>query len=60
MKRSLLLALIRVAAYHDDRATMTRLLIEHRISRPAFDAEVQRGREMRKAGIKCTCKDCNP
>ncbi len=38
--------LIRVAAAEDDRGTLTRLYIENRISRPAFDELVREGRLM--------------
>src|SRR5271168_1212224 len=38
--------LIRVAAAEDDRATLTRLYIENRISRSAFDELVSEGRRM--------------
>jgi hypothetical protein len=38
--------LIRVAAAEDDKATMTRLYIENRISRSAFDELVREGRRM--------------
>lgn len=58
MKRLLLLAHIRVAAYHDDLGALTRLRIENRISTKAFNAEVHRGRDMRKAGLRCLCPKC--
>lgn len=59
MKRKDALTYMRIAGYHGDRASFTRLFIENRVSRDAADAEFHRGGAMKKAGIPCACKTCN-
>ncbi len=58
MKRTDALAAIRVAAYHDDDRTATRIYVEHRMGRAAFDAAISQGRDQRKAGMRCNCWTC--
>lgn len=48
----------RVAGYHGDSRTFTRLLVEARVRRELMNAEWQRGADMRKAGIPCGCHGC--
>ena len=49
-KRQQVLEAIRVAAYNNDLATATRLLIEHRIGRKAYDEAVELGRQQARMG----------
>ncbi len=58
MKREVLTTLIRVAGYHDDRATFTRLYIENRISKPKADEAYRSGRQAKAAGVRCDCHEC--
>lgn len=58
MTRKVALDLVYVAAYHEDKARMTRLLIENRISRAAFNEAVANGRKAKAAGMRCNCADC--
>jgi hypothetical protein len=57
-KRADALAWIRIAAYHGDAARATRLFIENRISRTAYDEAMAKGRAQRAGGVKCHCTDC--
>lgn len=50
--------MLRVAGYHRDSKTFTRLYVENRVSREAADAEWRRGADMKAAGIACGCTDC--
>lgn len=58
MKREHLTSLMRVAGYHGDHATFTRLFIENRISKKAADQAFRSGEQARSAGVKCTCRSC--
>lgn len=58
MKRADALAWIRIAGYHDDTASYTRLYIENRVSYTAARAAFTAGRAQRAAGSRCTCSDC--
>lgn len=58
--RGALLVMLRTAGYHNDSAGYTRLTIENRISREKARAEWNRGAEMKKAGVPCTCSSCKP
>jgi hypothetical protein len=58
MTRKVALDLVYVAAYHDDKARMTRLLIENKISRAAFNEAVANGRKAKASGMRCNCTDC--
>lgn len=58
MKREYLLAYLRVAGYHEDRATFTRLYIENRISRPAAEDAFRAGRQAKVRGVRCDCHEC--
>lgn len=58
MKRDVLLSHLRVAGYHDDSATFTRLYIENRISYDSAKKEYLKGQKMKADGIGCTCPDC--
>ena len=58
MKREHLLAHLRVAGYHEDRAAFTRLYIENRVSKKVADDAFNVGRTMRRNGVGCGCSDC--
>lgn len=59
MTRKHLLTSIRVAGYHNDTEAGTRLFIENRVSRPVYNREFLKGKEMKSNGVKCSCSDCN-
>lgn len=58
MKRKDALTATRIAGYHDDSRSFTRLLVEHRISKQAADNEWTRGKNIKKAGVPCSCHNC--
>jgi hypothetical protein len=58
MKRQDLLALIRVAGYHNDTRAGVRLFTENRINREAYDAAWHDGQKMREKGMRCACPQC--
>jgi hypothetical protein len=58
MDRKTALVVLRVAGYHDDMKTWMRAYVENRVSHAAAKTEWQRGKEMRAAGVACTCHDC--
>lgn len=58
MTRKDALLVCKVAGYHQDRATFTRVYIENRISRPAADEAWRSGMAAKRAGIPCVCAEC--
>lgn len=58
MKRADLLALLRVAGYHNDQRSQVRLMVENRISREAADKAWATGIEQKRQGMKCACQNC--
>lgn len=59
MKREHVLAWLRVAGYHADRASFTRIYIENRIGYEAAKAAYGQGQAQRASGaVKCSCADC--
>lgn len=58
MKRKDALGWIRIAGYHNDSKSFTRLIIENRISRPVANEEFRTGAKMRANGVGCTCSEC--
>ena len=58
MKRKDALILMRAAGFHQDRRTFTRVCIEARVSYTKATEEYQKGDQMRKDGVKCSCNDC--
>lgn len=58
MPRAILVAHIRTAGYHHDRAAFARLYSENRISRPAADEAYRSGVQARAVGVVCTCAAC--
>lgn len=57
-KRQTALTLARIAGYHEDTATFTRLIIESRVARPAMNEAFLNGRTARASGMKCNCYEC--
>lgn len=58
MKRATVLNWVRFAGYHNDVKAGTRIFVENRISKAAYDAAFTEGRRQRANGIKCGCQDC--
>lgn len=48
----------RIAGYHGDRRTFTRLIVEARVARPAMLTEWANGERAKAAGVSCTCAEC--
>jgi hypothetical protein len=59
MKRSVCLALMRMAGYHGDKARLTVLLIEGPVSRSVAEEMFRDGAAARAAGVPCHCFDCS-
>jgi len=57
-KRQTALALAKIAGYHEDTATFTRLIIESRVARPAMNEAFLIGRQAKASGVKCNCYEC--
>jgi len=57
-RREIALSLARVAGYHGDTATFTRLLVEERVNRAAMNAAWQSGVFARGTGARCDCLEC--
>ena len=57
-RRETMLTLARVAGYHDDAKTFTRLRIESRVSLPFLHEAWMAGQRAKAAGVKCPCRDC--
>lgn len=57
-KADKLYQLIKVAGYHNDSRTATRLLIENPISRKRYNAAWLAGVEARQNGMRCYCREC--
>jgi len=58
-KRQIAIQCAKVAGYHEDSSTFTRLIIESRVGRPLMNEAFLIGRKARAAGVKCGCYDCN-
>jgi hypothetical protein len=57
-RREVALTKIRVAGYHEDRATFTRTYIEERVSYQVAKNAYADGQRFRASGVRCTCHDC--
>lgn len=60
MGRKNALTKIRMAGFHEDRGMGTRIMIDAHISIGVYQKEFQKGRDMKKAGVRCDCLDCRP
>ena len=57
--RKIILELMKVAGYHEDRETFTYLYVDNHISKQAADAAFRAGQRAKLNGIPCTCRECN-
>lgn len=57
-KRTLALTQARIAGYHNDNSTFTRLAIGSRIGRETLKAAWRDGVLAREAGVPCPCELC--
>jgi hypothetical protein len=57
-KRDQTYQLVKVAGYHNDGRTATRVLIENPISIKRYNEAWQEGVSARKQGMRCLCRDC--
>lgn len=56
--REIVLQLVKVAGFHNDTREGTRLFIQNKLSKKAYEAAFNAGREEKKNGGKCSCKQC--
>lgn len=59
MKRADAIAYIRIAGYHGDRGSFTRLYVENRVSYAAAKDAYRAGEAAKARGVPCSCRDCN-
>lgn len=57
-KREIALANARVAGYHQDRRTFTRLRVESRVHVQYLNAAWHAGQKAKAAGVPCDCREC--
>lgn len=57
-KRKITLHCMKIAGYHNDRSTFTRLYIESRIKPELCHESFRLGLVMKANGIKCFCNEC--
>ncbi|MNR48412.1 hypothetical protein D3C85_1676500 [compost metagenome] len=57
-KRSLALADFRIAGFHQDNKSFTRLLIERRVKRSIAEQQFLNGQALRAKGATCSCMQC--
>ncbi|MDH4172113.1 MAG: hypothetical protein OEW90_01810 [Betaproteobacteria bacterium] len=60
MKREDALTLAKVAGYHNDSRSFTRLIIEQRVNRATMNRAWHAGTNARAAGVLCDCRECRP
>ncbi len=58
MNRKDALIMAKIAGYHEDIKGGTRILIESRISRAAYDYAFESGRAAKRNGVTCGCPSC--
>lgn len=49
---------LRIAGYHHDMRSFTRLYVENRVSIKTAREAFAEGERMRDGGMACTCSDC--
>jgi hypothetical protein len=49
---------VKIAGYHEDLKTGTRILIESGLSRTDYDHAFNAGRAAKEGGMKCACMKC--
>lgn len=57
-KKEKALAALRVAGYHEDKKTFTRVYIENRINLQTAILEYNKGIDNKRNGMICTCGQC--
>jgi hypothetical protein len=57
-KRTILIAQIKAAGYHNDQRKGMTLYVENRISYENYIQAYREGIRLRVAGVKCTCIFC--
>ena len=58
MNRNTALRYIRVAGYHNDTGTYTKILVGNRLSKAAADEAWRAGVEARDNNVPCRCGEC--
>ena len=58
-KRDTALTCAKIAGYHEDKRTFTRLVIECRVNRRAMNEAFFTGRKAKENGVKCNCYECS-
>jgi hypothetical protein len=58
-KRETVLQLIKVAGYHADYRSATRLLVENPVSRKNYNLAWEAGVAAKRSGVPCNCYLCN-
>lgn len=58
MNRKDALAYMRIAGYHNDHKTFTRLLVENRVSLQSANEAWRSGVAAKQGGMKCECPGC--
>lgn len=58
MKRTDALSALRLAGYHNDSGSFTRVYVENRISHKVAQQEWSLGVAAKLAGVRCTCFEC--
>lgn len=59
MTRTQVLDLMRIAGYHGDQKTFTRLYVENRVKLTDANRAYIAGVDQKKTGMKCSCPQCN-
>jgi hypothetical protein len=57
-KRSVALTYAKVAGYHNDTKSFTRLIIESRVNRQAMNTAWDLGQQAKANGARCDCFFC--
>lgn len=57
-KRNIALTAAKIAGYHGDTRTYTRLIIESRVARPYMEESYRNGQAAKIGGVKCECYEC--
>ena len=58
MKRKDALNWVKIAGYHNNSELGTRVYIESRLSRRAYDDAWASGMDAKRNGMPCTCREC--
>jgi hypothetical protein len=57
-KKEITLASCKVAGYHNDMKSFTRVYVESRLSLVVAQEAYNQGIKLRESGMKCTCSKC--